>query len=48
MGLFDLVDVGLCQSLWIFFFFEVALMDMRQWLLVAVSVVATWWLGRFW
>ena len=29
-----------------FFFFEVALVDVRQWLLVAV--VAAWWLGRCW
>ena len=41
-GFVGLVDMGLCQSLWMFFFFlgEVALVDVRQWLLVAMGVVA--------
>ena len=42
VGLFGLVD-GLCRSLWMFFFFfffEVALVDVRQWLLMAIDVVA--------
>ena len=47
MGLFGLVDVGLCRSLWLcfifIFFFEVALVDVglcRWWL----SVLLRQWL----
>ena len=43
-GFVPVMVVGLCRSLWMFFFFffffEVALVDVRQWLLVAVGVVA--------